>query len=329
MVDSKNYAKMSTTIPSVESDDASSTIPPPAFKADSSSTKRQPLKEINNNVLGNIGGASIDFRTDDEIVFNNDFDFSTFSIDEFSSQLEMNESTIFSDFIDKDPNLYGSKKFTEKMKSVSSLSPRYLKEKNGDWNRFLASISLHPKLNILTNLVTDQENKNNKIPYFVVLCRGGYTRSKYNILNACFIAFSLTLKKKGCEHLNLGDEEFTQDHVAAVYKPNTLDVMYKRIFAALKSLGVIAFSLSHSFNEAGGFKNFWNIIMGKCKALDDSYNHRSRDSQFDPDADEKIRNNKRWNPWENYQDCIVLLTHYVLRNFMLRGRKEVSFFLIF
>ena len=72
----------------------------------------------------------------------------------------------------------------------------------------------------------------------------------------------------------------------------------------------------------------WNV---KCKTLDETYNHRSRDSQFDPDADEKIRKNKRWNPWENYQDCIVLvlLTHYVLPNFMLRGRKEVSFFLIF
>ena len=190
---------MSTTKPSVESDDTSSTIPDPAFKADSSSTKRQPLKVINHNILGNLGGASIDFQTDDVICFNNDPDFSTFSIDDFSSQLEMNESTIFSDFIDKDPNLYGSKKFTEKMKSVSSLSPRYLKEKNGDWNRFLTAISLHPKLDILTKLVTDQHNKNHKIPYFVVLCRGGYTRPKYNILNACFIAFSLTLKKKDAD----------------------------------------------------------------------------------------------------------------------------------
>ena len=104
--------------------------------------------------------------------------------------------------------------------------------------------------------------------------------------------------------------------------------MLKRIFAALKSLGVIAFSHTLSFNEAGGFKNFWQIVMSKCKALDETYNHRSRDSQFDPDADEKIRKNKKWNPWENYQDCIVLLTHYILRNFMLRGRKEVSFFFI-
>ena len=68
--------------------------------------------------------------------------------------------------------------------------------------------------------------------------------------------------------------------------------------------------------------------MVKCKAIDDTYNHRSRDSQFDLDADEKIRKNNRWNPWENNQDCLTLLTHYVIRNLMLRGRKEVSFKII-
>ena len=306
--------------------DASSSLPEPAFCTRSSSMRKAtPLKDITNNVLGNIGGATIDFRSQDSVDFSKEPDFSNFSIDSFSSQFDMKESTLLSDFIDNDPNLYGSSKFTEKLKSISSLSPRYLKEKNTDWNRFLAAVSLHPKLQVLTKLVTDPQNKQQMVPYLIILCRDGYSRPKYNILNACFIAFSLTLKKKGCENINLGDEVFTKDHVAAVYKPNTLDVMYKRIFAALKSLGVIAFSLTHSFNDTGGFKNFWNIVMGKCKAINDTYNHRSRDSQFDPDADEKIRKNKRWNPWENYQDCLTLLTHYVLRNFMLRGRKEVSF----
>lgn len=307
-----------------QSSDGSSAIPEAAFNKKSPPIiKRPPLKSIE-NILGNVGGATITFPSEKEGI-NHDDEISKFSIDEFSCQLELNDSVYLSDFIDSDPNLYGSKTFTDKMKSMSSLSPRYLKEKNNDWNRFLVAVSLHPKLRILSKMVADPQNKTEKVPYLVTLCRDGYTRPKYNILNACFVAFSLTLKKKGCEKINLGDEEFTQQHVEAVYKPNTLDVMYKRIFAALKSLGVIAFSHTHSFNESGGFKNFWKIVMSKCKAIDDTYNHRSRDSQFDPDADEKIRKNKRWKPWENYQDCLVLLTHYVLRNFMLRGRKEVSF----
>ena len=192
---------MSNPKPSSNSDNSS--LPPAAFDDKPSTTKstRTPLKEVQ-NILNTAGAATITF-SDEKRTQENDI-FSNFSIDEFSSQLELKDRTFFSEFIDHDPNLYGSKAFTDQMRSMSSLSPRYLKEKNNDWNRFLVAVSLHPKLKILSKLVQDPQKSTQKAPYLVILCRNGYTRPKYNILNACFIAFSLTLKKKVSKILILG-----------------------------------------------------------------------------------------------------------------------------
>ena len=126
---------MSTSKSSTKSD-TPSTISEPAFCTRSSSMRKTPLKDITNNVLGNIGGTTIDFCSQDSIVFSNESAFSDFSIDSFLSQFDMKESTLLSDFIGNDLNLYGSSKFTKKSKSISALSPQYLKRKNTDWNRF-------------------------------------------------------------------------------------------------------------------------------------------------------------------------------------------------
>ena len=83
--------------------DTSSTIPEPAFCTRSSSMRKTPLIDITNNILGNIGGDTIDFCSQDSIVFANEPDFSDLSIKSFSSQFNMEESTLLIDFIDNDP----------------------------------------------------------------------------------------------------------------------------------------------------------------------------------------------------------------------------------
>ena len=48
-------------------------------------------------------------------------------------------------------------------------------------------------------------------------------------------------------------------------------------------------------------------------------------AHFDPDSDRKIRDNGKFRPHNDYNDCLALVYYYVTEAFSLRGQMEVSY----
>ena len=100
----------------------------------------------------------------------------------------------------------------------------------------------------------------------------------------------------------------------------------KELFAQFREQGII-YGYYIDFKFSGGHDNFFKTIWDKCTKFRNDFGTLPFASSFDADA-EKIRTNGKFDYINDYNDCLCLMVHNILKLFQLRGGEEVSQFLL-
>ena len=111
-------------------------------------------------------------------------------------------------------------------------------------------------------------------------------------------------------------------------QPNTVQTFHKHFFAFLKRKGVF-YSFKHDFNDEGGFQAWWSEVYSLAQPFRKDIGNKPLQAAVDPDAEQKIRTNGNYDPFNNHDDCLKLLVRSTLKYNALRGASEVSLFCLF
>ena len=121
---------------------------------------------------------------------------------------------------------------------------------------------------------------------------------------------------------------FTQEQADALKQPNSMKTFHKMVFAVFNQKGIL-YRFAQDFNEAGGFHAWWNEIYGLAQNFLPDLGNKPNQAAVDPDAEAKIRKIGKYDPFNNYCDCLKLLIWGTLKIGALRGSSEVSYNYIF
>ena len=120
---------------------------------------------------------------------------------------------------------------------------------------------------------------------------------------------------------------FTKEQAEALKQPNSNKTFHKQFFSVFHQKGIL-YSFAYDFNDTGGFQAWWNEIYGLAQKFRSDLGNKPNQAAVDPDAEAKIRQLGKYDPFNNYNDCLKLLIRFTLKNGALRGSSEVrmSFF---
>ena len=108
----------------------------------------------------------------------------------------------------------------------------------------------------------------------------------------------------------------------AIYQPNTMETFHKHIFLWWKSRGVI-YSFYNDFNGEGGFQGWWTDLYKRAQKFRDDLGLKPQQASVNPKAEQKIRENGNFQPFSDYDDCLMLLIRGVIKYNCMRGSQEV------
>ena len=208
------------------------------------------------------------------------------------------------------------------MNLLDGRSKQYIASKKSILSKFFEILAKHSIFRHFCTLLTDPTFVHRELPLFFIKIRGPKTEEKKYLLNQMMLWFSVNLKKKGYEHVNLLDEIFTPEHAEACYQPSSVETRIKELFAQFKEQGII-FSYVLDFRYPGGYSNFFDTLWDKCQKFRSDFGTLPMASTFDSSSEIKIRQNGNYDYKGNYNDCLELMVHNVLKLFQLRGGKEV------
>ena len=117
---------------------------------------------------------------------------------------------------------------------------------------------------------------------------------------------------------------FTKEMACAIYQPNSVETMHKKLFSFLATRGVL-YSFSHDFNQEGGFQAYWIQLYAMAQSFRDDLGNKPHQAAVDFNSEKKIRECGRYDPFQNYNDMLKLLVRNVIKYFALRGSLEVSY----
>ena len=231
----------------------------------------------------------------------------------------------FAQSIKEDDYLFEDATITRELGELTGITQRYIKEKGKIVKRFFEILSKNKVLGFLAEVITDPQDKHLQTTLFYSKLRGVKNPAKYTILNGAMCWFAINFKKmdKKFEKIRLTDKIWTKEHALACYESTTTSQRIKELFVEFHEQGIIYGT--NDFDKQGGFNNFFVQLFEKVKKYRPKFGRLSFSSNFDHNAEMKIRKYGDYKPFEVYEDCLELLIHYTLKYFQLRGRQEVSF----
>lgn len=116
---------------------------------------------------------------------------------------------------------------------------------------------------------------------------------------------------------------FTIEHANAIHQPNSTATFHKHIFSYLKKRGIV-FSAKNDFNCVGGFQAFYVKLFELASKVRLDFGNKPQQAAVDPEAELKIRQSNKYQPFVNHTDCLYLLIRAVMKIGCLRGSTEVS-----
>ena len=176
--------------------------------------------------------------------------------------------------------------------------------------------------------IVDPDDKTSKVFRLLVCTRGPKSSAKYKVLNSVLVAVSCSLKLLKYSHVDITKRPVTPEIANALYQPNTLQTFWKHIFSWFSRNGVV-YKASKDFNGEGGFQAFYKNLYASCELLRMDLGRKPMQASVDLSAEHKIRKFGNFKPMHDYDDCMMLLMHYTLKNFQMRASKEVSFFVLY
>ena len=226
-------------------------------------------------------------------------------------------------FLDTCPFLYGQVKDTKSIREAVLTTAGHCIKTQADVERFFCALAACPFTSHLAEMLEDPEQPSTKTFRFYLWTRGVQHENKWKIVNHAMLVFGQSLVKKPYRNRKWCDIN-NIERADAMYQPNTIQGMHKRLNPIFRRNG-ITYSLHSDFEGKGGFQAFWQNRLSKAMVLRPDLGSLPLRAKFDTDSDRKIREeaNPPFQPYDNYDDCLQLIVHYILESFTLRGRQEV------
>ena len=151
------------------------------------------------------------------------------------------------------PNLYGDKETTNRLKKAFATSTDYQKQKKKTMIRFLGILAAHPEARVraLADSVPDPEMDRNTFRFFL-LVRGAKSPSKHYVVNSAMTIFAvnLTMFNKNDDSVLDLTKLTAKEKANLQYQPSSFSTFYKHIFSFMKNEGV-AFEQSNFTSTEG------------------------------------------------------------------------------
>ena len=245
--------------------------------------------------------------------------------DEFATTLPSDITVeVLADIMNTTIDLLGDETTTSHLKNLTFTGTSHAKKQSSFEARFFLVLSCHPRFKPLTEIMNDPDIPSKKTRKFYVMLRNTMTPSKKMVLNFALLCYSQSLVKKEYEGKDLTDPQVFAE---AQYQPNSLETHFKVLFSVLKR-NQIHYQLQKDFNGPGDFQAYWKHAMGVAaihRPLD--YARKPNASVPDMSQKKKIRaqlEDGRLDPFNVYDDMMMVLADSVLTTFILRGGREVS-----
>jgi len=187
------------------------------------------------------------------------------------------------------------------------------------FRQFISTISRHPTLHPLVELVPDETTSGKCFRLFTIL-RGTPDLSKKRVLNACILVWVLSFWKKG----------FDRSDIAGMPQPNYTDKCIKHIFKVLHDQYIM---ISHQeMKSLPG--SYWHHLEKNfataCQTRAD-FGRKPNQAAVEHEDEAKLRNkaDPPYRPLESYDDLLTLVLYKFNRDLFNRGGDEVSASFVF
>lgn len=230
---------------------------------------------------------------------------------------------------DNDTALYKDEETTKAIRGMTSQTKRHVRQCDTQEKKFFAALEATPSLRKLAEWRQDEIGRKHRV--FYLLISGPKDSYKYDVLNMCLVAYGTSLEKANVKRQTLAKAR-NENHKKAMktLQPSTLSTYFKQLFSRFAQNGILFTKSDYKNAGAGSFHAVMKDIMGNaCNYIDD-YGRCPKRSDYDPKEDYKIRNCAN-PPWDltDYNDLLDITVWQILTYFMLRGSREVRFFLLF
>lgn len=247
------------------------------------------------------------------------------TVEEFATSLPSDFSVeVLADIMHTTLDLLGDETTTRKLKSLTFIGTSHAQKQSSYEARFFLVLERHAHFKPLTELINDPDMPSMKIRKFYVMLRNTMTPAKKMVLNFALLCYSQSLIKKEYAGTDLSDPK---TFAMAQYQPNSLETHFKVLFSVLKT-NQIHYQLQKDFNGPGDFQAYWKHTMSVA-ALHRPSDYARKPNAAVPDMNQKKKiraqlEDGRLDPYNKYDDMMMVLADSVLTNFILRGGREVS-----
>jgi hypothetical protein len=211
------------------------------------------------------------------------------------------------------------KAITEKLRTLSTTSKGYRNSQTSLAEHFFATISVHPQLQDLSQVVEDPSNSKKLIRKFFLLIGGAPTPSKKTILNSCLLFFYRNLRKKKYEDLDMSIAS-VEEIAASRYEMSSIATFNKSLFSFFHRSDV--YIHAKDMNIEGSFQAFLKNEADVTSKLRPEYG-QLKQAPVDPNALEKLRASDYKIDGSCFNDLLEVLVFQLNMCFALRGKKEV------
>jgi hypothetical protein len=220
----------------------------------------------------------------------------------------------WSEFVQTDNSIYHRDPDINNILKISSVSTaQYNHYKTTALTLCFKAIANNLSLAPLTMMMVDCHMRS--ISRFFLLCRGTCTSDKKDVVNACVLVYSLSLKiKKFCnvDVCNIPKEVAAQSQL----QPNTVSKIHRTLFKIFKGNDV-NYNLG-DFKHDSTFYAVWNKIFDDACKYRDDFGNKPQQAVVDLHDFQKMTNlEPPLPPEENYNDMLLVLLYKVAQVFCL------------
>lgn len=229
---------------------------------------------------------------------------------------------------ENDKALYKDEKTTASIRTMTSQSKRHVRQCDTQEKKFFAVLENTPSLRTLAEWREDDIGRKHRV--FYLLISGPKDAYKYDVLNMCLVAYGTSLEKANVKRQELSKAR-NENHKKAMktLQPSTMATYFKQLFSRFAQNGILFTKSDYKNAGAGSFNAVMKDIMGNACDYIDDYGRAPNRSNYDPEEDRKLRSCAN-PPWDlsNFDDLLDVFVWQVLTYYMLRGSREVGFFLL-
>jgi hypothetical protein len=209
--------------------------------------------------------------------------------------------------IENAPNLYNDEETTNLIRHLHANTAGYEYRLHGVITRFEQTVKGNSILAPLSVMIAHPMTTKSTMRMYVELEGPDNKVVKQQILNACAMNYSLTLRKVNSK----------------LYQPNSTETTFKMLFAHFQRNGC-TLNLLEFQSLGGSFYAYWKDLWAAEALIDPTFGRLPNQAVVDLNDEEKIRN-AGYTPYKSYQHLLEILVHSVLKCFALRSSLEVRF----